>query len=243
MRFGAALFIGLLSALPYGLLARGSDNSEAPSATSVSDSLSGSGRYLVTLPDGPAPTSGWPVFVLMHGYGTNKEDFTLLAEMVREHGAAAICVDAPNDLGEGRRSWDESILSTHEYLQEQIAPLRGDPRFDFEPIHVGGFSQGGIRALLLIANYETVYGGALSISPAPGSWPAEPPSATRPHPMRIVHGIAENPAMIESAEKAVAFWTQWDQPFGSFTHPGGHQFPSDWEQILGEGVDWIIADR
>jgi hypothetical protein len=52
--------------------------------------------------------------------------------------------------------------------------------------------------------------------------------------MRIVHGTMEDPRMIESAQRAVAFWTKWDQPYESFTHPGGHQFPSDWAQVLGE---------
>lgn len=217
-------------------------NRPEPEVSGASREVEVPASCLVALPSGECPQGGWPVFVLMHGYRTNKEDFDALAKVVAAHGAIAICVDAPNELGEGRRSWDASIESTHAYLQEQIGPLRSDPRFDFDPIHVGGFSQGGIRSLLLIVNYESVYGGALSVSPAEGTWPATPPKASRSHPMRLVYGTGESPRMITNAEQSIAFWAKWEQPYGSFTHPAGHQFPSDWAKVLGEGVDWILAE-
>lgn len=197
---------------------------------------------LVVVPEEVAPESGWPVFVLMHGYGTNKEDFSDLARIVSERGAVAIAIDAPDEIGGGRRSWGTEIAATHVYIQDQIAPLRADVRFDFEPIHVGGFSQGGIRSLLLAAHYPEVYGGVLSISPAGGDWPASPIASIDSHPLRLVHGTAENAGILESAARAVDFWKEWNQPWEVFTHPGGHQFPGDWVKVLGEGTAWILAE-
>ncbi|MEZ4650849.1 MAG: alpha/beta hydrolase-fold protein [Candidatus Eisenbacteria bacterium] len=195
---------------------------------------------LVSIPDGTAPSGGWPVFVLMHGYGTNKEDFDDLARVVSGRGAVAISVDAPQDLGGGRRSWGPDIHETHRYLQAQLAPLLGDARFDFTPIHVGGFSQGGIRSLLLAAWYPDVYGGVLSVAPAGGDWPERVPDPTRPHPLRLVYGTADNERIQESASHAETFWREWGQPYEVFTHRGGHHFPSDWVQVLGDGVTQIL---
>ena len=197
---------------------------------------------LVVIPEGPAPEGGWPVFLLLHGYGTNKEDFDELARVVSGRGAAAIAVDAPGEIGGGRRSWGREIDATHAYLQEQIAPLRADPRFDLEPIHVGGFSQGGIRSLLLAAYYPEEYGGVLSISPAGGDWPDSPRASNYVHPMRLVYGTAENSGILQTAGHAVEFWKQWGQAWEVFTHPGGHQFPGDWATVLGDGAAWILEE-
>ena len=196
---------------------------------------------LVSVPEGAVPRGGWPVFVLMHGYGTNKEDFDELARVVSSRGAVAIAVDAPQEIGGGRRSWGPDIHETHKYLQAQLAPLFEDPRFDFTPIHVGGFSQGGIRSLLLAAWYPDVYGGALSVSPAGGDWPDAVPEPTQPHPLRLVYGTQDNQRILESATHAETFWREWQQPFEVFTHPGGHHFPGDWVQVLGDGVTQILT--
>lgn len=195
---------------------------------------------LLVLPEGTPPEGGWPTFLLLHGFGTNKSDFADLAAVVSRRGAAAIAVDAPEDLGNGRRSWSGEIAATHTYLQEQLAAFRDDPRLDLTPLHVGGFSQGGIRSLLLAAHHPDVYGGVLSVSPAGGSWP-EAPSATRHgHPLRLVYGTGEQEQILTSASRALAFWQAWGQPFEVFTHPGGHHFPGDWVTVLGDGVTWIL---
>ena len=209
---------------------------------SGADPIAAPASCLIAVPDGAAPEKGWPVFLLLHGYGTNKEDFDDLAAVVSRSGAIAIAIDAPEELGRGRRSWGPDIGATHDYIQEQIAPLRKDPRFDFEPIHVGGFSQGGIRSLLLAANYPDEYGGVLSVSPGGGSWPESPQPSRYAHPMRLVYGTADNDSILQSARRAIEFWKAWGQPWQVFTHPGGHQFPGDWVTVLGDGATWILTE-
>jgi len=195
---------------------------------------------LVGLPTSSVPEGGWPVFVLLHGYGTNKEDFDALVDEINRHDFVAVSVDAPQVLGPGRRQWGRSIEETHEYLQEQISFLSKDDRFDTRRIHLGGFSQGGIRSLLLVAHYPEAYGGSFSLSPAGGALPDAPKRGTGSHPLFLVYGTAENSGILNSATVAKEFWAEWKQPLQTRTHPGGHHFPSDWATVTEEAVEWIV---
>ncbi len=270
-RIGAAA--GVFAILAAGLLTPGSGAAEDAFAaradmfasaeasavsqeTEVNAGASASSRVTVTstetcllaVPAGAPPDGGWPVFVYLHGYGTNKEDFDHVARLTAERGAAAISVDAMSDLGNGRRSWQGGAEEAHTHIQAQLEAMKAEldwnsqdlDRFDFSVLHVGGFSQGGIRSLLLVMQYPDVYGGVLSISPAGATWPESTPALSGTHPLRLIYGTAEGDRVAGTAEKAQKLWGDSGQLWETFTHPGGHHFPGDWPVVLGEGVEWIV---
>jgi len=194
-------------------------------------------------PDGDPPEGGWPVMVLLHGYGTTKEDFSDVIEVVSRHGVAAFSLDAPTVIGEGRRSWGRTALDapTHDVLQEAIAPLRDDPRLDLDVIHVGGFSQGAGHALALVLAHPDVYGGVLSVAPAGAPLPDAWERGEHPHPVFLIVGDEESQRIRSATGAAAAFFREAGEPVIVHPHDGGHHFPPDWVEVVGGAIDWILA--
>lgn len=199
---------------------------------------------LLACPQGDPPDGGWPVIILLHGYGVNKEDFDDLASLLARDGVAALAIDGPWELGGGRRQWGgaENIEQTHERVQEHLAPFRGDPRYDTGQPLIGGFSQGGLHALLLALRWPAAYGGVLAIAPAPAAdFPAEWKNRESPHRLYLVCGTEDSAQIRAMVDRAEALWKRAQQPVRRHDHPGGHHFPPDWPEVLRDGVRWLRA--
>jgi predicted esterase len=198
---------------------------------------------LAALPEGEPPEKGWPVMILLHGYGTAKEDFRDVIDLVSRHSVAAYALDAPTAIGDGRRSWGRAsaAAATHEYLQGAIASLRDDPRLDWTVIHVGGFSQGAIHAVHLAVTRPDVYAGVLAVSPSEGLLPETWDPGPGSHPLFLVVGEDEHDGIQGSVRAAEALWRRSNLPVRVHRHNGGHHFPPDWVKVIGGGVDWILA--
>lgn len=214
----------------------------AAEATSATREMPAS--LLAAFPDGDPPDGGWPVMVLLHGYGTTKEDFSDVIEVVSRRGVVAFSLDAPTEIGEGRRSWGRATIDapTHAYLQDAIASMRDDPRLDWDVIHVGGFSQGAGHAISLATAYPAVYGGILSVSPAGGALPDPWDPGDVPHPLFLIVGDEEGQRIQAATGAAASFFRAAGAPVVIHPHEGGHHFPPDWVEVVSGAVDWILAD-
>lgn len=186
-------------------------------------------------------TEPWPVIVLLHGYGVTKEDFDVLAPALAARGLAAIAIDAPHPLQGGGRSWPADNDVVHARVQEHLTALRDDPRYDAERVFVGGFSQGGIHSLLLALRHPEAYRGVLSISPGGGTLPDSWEPAGKP-PLFLVYGEREGRGILDRVERAEALWQDAGCPLRVHAHPGGHEFPADWEEVLGDGAIWLLEN-
>lgn len=206
---------------------------EAPGAVS-------SAALLVRVPSGTPPRTGWPVVVLLHGYGVTKEDFTSLADRCAHEGIAAVAVDGPVRLAGDARSWGRRSDRTHTYLAEELTPLHADDRLDFGRPFVGGFSQGAAHAIALVIEHPDAYAGVLAISPAGPVLPSEWDAGEIPHPLALVYGAQESEGIRASAEGARALWVGAGQKVRLRTHPGGHHFPADWPRVLGDALRWLV---
>ncbi len=197
----------------------------------------------VVCPEGSPPRDGWPVFVLLHGYGTNKHDFEDLCSVVASRGAVAVALDAPHVVRGARRSWGRPNANpdVHTYVQERTAFLRDDPRFDTRRLHLGGFSQGAMHAVLLTVTWPEHYGGVLAVSsPGSASLPERWETGDTAHPLFVVYGQQEPEHVTRFADRLARLWDASKQRHQSFRHPGGHTFPLFWERIFAGAVDWIL---
>lgn len=199
---------------------------------------------LITLPDGDPPKAGWPCIVLLHGYGTNKEDFDLLSAMLAQHNVAAFSVDAPLELGNGRRSWPRDNTVTYATLEPTLEFIRKDARFDESRVFAGGFSQGGYHSLLLGKAHPDEFTGLLVIAPGGGSdlpegWQGEDVE----QPLYLLFGTQESERIRGLVDRAAKEWQDAGQRVRVEDHPGGHTFPADWETVLGNAMVWLLEDQ
>jgi len=200
----------------------------------------------VEFPAGEAPEDGWPVFVLLHGYGTNKDDFAELCRVVASRGAVAVALDAPHRVRGAQRSWGRPDNNTrvHEYVQEHLASIGGDPRIDARRVHLGGFSQGAMHAVLLTLHWPAAYGGVLAVSsPGKAALPQHWEADDRAHPLFLVYGQQEPASVATFADRLARLWDASGQRHQTFRHPGGHTFPLFWERIFAGAVDWILDPK
>ncbi len=200
-------------------------------------------RVLAALPAADPPPAGWPVLLMLHGYGVNKDDFDDVAGSLSDHGVAVVAIDGPEDLGGGRRQWGPAsdVSRTHEYVRDRLTPLADDARFDWSALHVGGFSQGATHAIFLALTHPETYDGVLAISPAGGNVPESWEPGPGAHRLFLVLGEAEHAGIERSVASAQALWTTAGRDVRIHRHPGGHHFPPDWPAVLGEAVEWLAG--
>lgn len=201
------------------------------------------GGSLLEKPEGAPPAAGWPVVLLLHGYGSNKEDFGNVAEAMAGAGVVGISVSAPIVMGEGAYKWPaDSIETTHKYLQETVAKYKSEKGIDWKRLYVGGFSQGALHSLLLVAEHPDVYLGALAVSPG-GSlkFPAKVAVSETPRPLHLVSGTGEHPTNRAMVKTATALWQAAKWPVRTQEHGGGHHFPEGWEETFPAAMKWLVA--
>ncbi len=189
-----------------------------------------SGVPVVATPAGTAPEGGWPVVMLLHGYGDSNLSYLDEAAAWTELGFEAVAVPGSIPQALGRFNWSPtSFERTHSDLQAILSdPLCAEA--NRKQVYLLGFSQGGLHALHLAVRHPAEYAGAVPLSP--GGTPAETNLGTvsriRQGRVWFVHGAAEG------MDRVIAIWRKsladagW--AVGESTHPGGHQFPEDWDQ-------------
>src|SRR5262249_53151283 len=123
------------------------------------------GGSLLVLPDGDVPKSGWPVLLMLHGFGDCKENYQSMAQDAADHGLAGIAVSGPLVQYQKRFSWPtDSFETTHKFLSE-ILQKYDDKPLDHSRVFLLGFSQGAQHAAALTAMHPESYAGAIVISP------------------------------------------------------------------------------
>lgn len=198
------------------------------------------GGTLLRKPDGAAPAAGWPVLLLLHGYGSNKENLQELAALAAKHSFVAIAVSGPVVLDAGSYRWSaEGAATTHEHLLKALDEHK-DQKLDRQRVYVGGFSQGALHAVVLTATRPDVYGGALVVSPGGlVRLPEQVANPGRPRPLYLLAGKAEPAGNLELQKECAKLWHAAKWPIRVDTHEGGHSFPEDWPKRLGEALEWL----
>jgi predicted esterase len=200
------------------------------------------GGSLMEKPAGKAPDKGWPVILLMHGYGSNKENIKEIAAFAAKNGLVGIAVSGPTVLDKNCYRWsNDGIEETHQHLVKALEKHKADVSIDPKRVYVAGFSQGALHAVLLAANKPGFYAGALAISPSghlkvPESLKADTGGA---RPLYLLGGSKEpagNKDLLKSCEQ---LWKSAKWPVKVETHDDGHSFPAGWQKLVGGALKWL----
>lgn len=195
------------------------------------------GQPIAVRPRESQPPTGWPVMLLLHGYGDT--NLSYLGQAVQWAGQGYLTVAVPGSVpaGDGHYQWShQSTAATQEDLQAILnSPiLKGvaDPG----QVYLLGFSQGALHGLMLTAENPQQYAGVVALSPG-GSFADR---LATPHLNRsqrtakiyFIHGDTEPHAPFVKIWEQACKDAQWR--FHGGTHPGGHHFPLNWDDLLPE---------
>jgi predicted esterase len=200
------------------------------------------GGSLMEKPSGDAPEKGWPVILLMHGYGSNKENIKEVAAFVAKNGFIGVAVSGPTVLDKNCYRWsNDGIEETHQHLVKALEKHKADVAVDPKRVYVAGFSQGALHAVLLAASKPEFYAGAVAISPSghlkvPETLKAKPDSA---RPLYLLGGSQEPAGNKDLLKSCESLWKAGKWPVKVETHDGGHGFPADWQKRVGGALKWL----
>lgn len=180
------------------------------------------------------PPEGYPMMLLLHGYGDTNLNYLDNADEWAELGFIAVAVPGSVPSSDGRFQWSaDSIDPTHQDLQAIVNSEKFVGLVNPKKIYLLGFSQGALHALLLAAQRPEQYAGVVALSPG-GSLSeqmGEPPLKPTQRPANIffIHGDREPHAPYVTIWSNACSRAGWK--FDSQTHSGGHHFPENWNQI------------
>jgi len=101
------------------------------------------GEAHLYVPSGPVPAEGWPVVVLMHGWGDSADGYRELAKEITAEGLAGLALPAAVPQMQNSYRWPtDSYQTTHAYLQKRLAAERQRGNLDLKQVYLLGFSQG-----------------------------------------------------------------------------------------------------
>jgi len=190
------------------------------------------GQPIAVRPETDKPPQGWPIILILHGYGDSHLSYLEEAQLWAEQGFVAVVVPGSVPTHSNYYQWShDSIEPTHEDLQAIVDSKLFDGVIDLNRVYLLGFSQGALHAMLATEEHPDRYAGCVGLSPGGSlvSQLARPSFDPEKGTARIVliHGDEEPHAplvRIWARECGEAKWM-----FESQTHPGGHHFPDDWE--------------
>lgn len=192
------------------------------------------GQPLAVRPAGKQPTKGWPVMVLLHGYGDSNLSYLDNAREWAKLGFLVIALPGSVPAADGRFMWsDDSTDQTQADIDAAIASPLLDGVIDRKQINLLGFSQGALHAILLGCATPGKYAGVVALSPG-GSLAGQLrfPRLNRAEGesrLFFIHGTDEPHAPYVNLWRDAYQKAGWK--FDSATHEGGHHFPQDWESM------------
>ncbi len=197
------------------------------------------GQPIAVHPKGTKPTNGWPMMLMLHGYGDNNISYLPLAKPWADQGFLTVVVPGSVPMGDGRLRWaTESLDPAQDELQTIINSKLFDGSIDKKRIYLLGFSQGALQALLLTTKHSDQYAGAVALSPG-GPPPLimgviKPVISRDQRPARIVfiHGNQERHDFLVPIWSTACERAGWK--FMSKVHNGGHHFPENWAELQPE---------
>lgn len=197
----------------------------------IASSESRVGQPIGVRPQGDKPDGGWPVMLLLHGYGDTNISYLDFAEEWAKLGFVAVAVPGSVPGSGGRFIWNmDSIEPTQRDLQQIMASPLLEDLVNVQKVFLLGFSQGAMHAMLLTVDHPDQYAGVVGLSPG-GSMVEKLINpdirAGTKNRVMFIHGTEEPHAVLVDAWRRICTPAGWK--FASQTHPGGHHFPRDWD--------------
>lgn len=186
-----------------------------------------------------------PTLLLLHGYGSNKEDLFGLQPYFE--GFNLVCFQAPHSLGQGGYAWYDIQWNSGTKIIDpiEVSQISKTIEADFDAwmeMHgcigkrfIGGFSQGGILALSLYKNKVQADGYVVMSGYMLPEWANE--DWNKSTPLLQTHGMADPVIPFEWAE-AGANYAQSNPNYKFKSYQMGHHLNgpcvNDITNFLGE---------
>lgn len=124
------------------------------------------GQPIAIPANGNKPDEGWPMILLLHGYGDSHLRYLDRAKLWADLGFVSVAVPGSVPLRSGAFRWDtETIETTQQDLQSIIQSEEFDELVNRDNIYLLGFSQAALHAILLAAEHPDLYHGVVAVSP------------------------------------------------------------------------------
>ena len=124
------------------------------------------GQPIAVRPKGTQPASGWPVMLLLHGFGDSNLSYLEQAEKWAQEGFLTVAVPGSVPAGDGRYQWaHESAKTTHSDLQSILNSPLLKMIIDLKQVYLLGFSQGALHSMVLTSEHPEIYAGVVALSP------------------------------------------------------------------------------
>lgn len=193
-------------------------------------------------PAGKQPKDGWPLILMLHGYGDSNLNYLDLARAWAKLGFVAVAVpgSVPNQTGGfiwALDSTDQTLSDLRAIAKSDLISSTTNPR----EVFLLGFSQGALHSILIAAQHRDEYQGVVALSPG-GSLAQQiitpKISDGRMGKLVFIHGSQEPHAPIAKRWEKACSAKRWK--FMSSVHKGGHHFPSDWEQQRPKVAEFLL---
>ncbi len=135
-------------------------------------------HHIVRKPAGDAPDGGFPLLVLLHGYGSDERDLMGLGPFL-DPGLLMVSARAPHGLDTGGYAWFpitmgeggivlhfEQAWTSCAQVSELVDSLKADYPVDPGKVFLLGFSQGASIGLAVVLKYPKLCTGVAAISGA-----------------------------------------------------------------------------
>ncbi len=161
------------------------------------------------------------IVILCHGYGSNGNDMIGIAQQLTDdfRKTAFIAPNAPNNIGWGGYEWfslndfdlsitDKNYLarltirskSAVKQLSELVNYVQMKYNVTSDKIILGGFSQGGLVAMLTALELESNPAGVIAMSAVPVYFTDKRVDSKKSFPILLTHGSADSVVPIQAMQ-------------------------------------------
>jgi len=202
-------------------------------------SRGGSLDYLTVFPDDYLESKSYPLIILLHGFGANKEDLSGLASAINRNGYLYVLPDAPLAMADdatvrawyerGGRESPEAVRDALHALDSFVAEVLAKYRVHPASALLAGFSQGGAISLRyglprpeLFAGVAVMSASLRKLDELVATLPA-----VRNQPIFVAHGRHDSLVPFEWSQNLATFLeTQGYQP-AYHAYPIDHEISPD----------------
>ena len=208
--------------------------------------------YIVRRPEGPTPEGGYPLLLLLHGYGSNEEDLMGLSPYLDGRFLLA-SVRAPHSLDMGGYAWfsldftpeglvphfDEARIASTQIL-ELLDGLKSDYPVDPTRVCLLGFSQGASMAVSVGLGVPEAVAAVVSLSGycPPEVVPDVLSSALDGLPVLMTHGQYDPVIPIGQGQESRDVLARMPVALDYREYPMGHEINTECLQDL---ATWLAG--
>ena len=213
-------------------------------------------KYSINFPE--ITQSNMPVLFLMHGYGSNEKQFNKLIEELNNK-YLIVSMRAPFNFMVIKNRWYEYSISDGDTLSNQtqidlstkriiktIEHIKEEYNIDEKKIFIGGFSQGGAMAqIMLLSQISTRISGLVLL----GTRSIEEQKLRKtlrklkPIPVLWMHGLSDEIIKYEESIELVNIFEDEGWDVVKITHKKGHVIPLELHEDVKKFIQEVFSNN